>query len=84
MLYPTHPNSAPRHHEPIFRPADFSYCAIFNVLGVPVTQVPLGLDSKGMPIGVQVVGGMFSDLLTIRVAQEIHNAFGGWIPPCEV
>jgi len=84
LLYPTHPSSAPRHYEPMFKPSDFSYCAIFNVLGVPVTQVPLGLDTNGMPIGVQVVGGMFSDLLTIRIAQEIHEAFGGWVPPCQV
>ena len=82
MLYPTHPSPAPRHNHPMFRPADFSYCAIFNVLGVPVTQVPLGLSSNGLPLGVQVIGGLFSDLLTIRIAQEIQEAFGGWIPPC--
>lgn len=66
----------------MFRPADFSYTAIFNVLGVPVTQVPLGLGSDGLPLGVQVVGGMFNDLLTIEVAKECEAALGGWIPPC--
>ncbi|ODM87466.1 Fatty-acid amide hydrolase 2 [Orchesella cincta] len=53
----------------------------FNVLGVPVTQVPLGLGSKGLPLGVQIVGGMHSDHITISVAQELERAFGGWVQP---
>jgi fatty acid amide hydrolase 2 len=82
LLYPSHTGPAPRHFRPMFRPADFSYCAIFNVLGVPATQVPLGLGSDGLPLGVQIVGGMFSDHLTLTIAQELGQAFGGWIPPC--
>lgn len=25
MLYPTHPNMAPKHHHPLFKPFDFGY-----------------------------------------------------------
>ena len=25
LLYPTHPNVAPKHHHPLFRPFDFAY-----------------------------------------------------------
>ncbi|ODM88194.1 Fatty-acid amide hydrolase 2 [Orchesella cincta] len=78
QYFVSHP--APRHYVPLFRPADFSYCAVFNVL-VPVTQVPLGLGSKGLPLGVQVVGGMHSDHITISVAEELERAFGGWVQP---
>ncbi|ODM86874.1 Fatty-acid amide hydrolase 2, partial [Orchesella cincta] len=81
LLYPSFPSPAPRHYVSLFRPADFSYCAVFNVLGVPVTQVPLGLGSKGLPLGVQVVGGMHSDHITISVAEELERAFGGWVQP---
>ncbi|ODM88927.1 Fatty-acid amide hydrolase 2 [Orchesella cincta] len=81
LLYPSFPSPAPRHYVPLFRPADFSYCAVFNVLGVPVTQVPLGLGSKGLPLGVQIVGGMHSDHITISVAEELERAFGGWVQP---
>lgn len=28
--------------------------AIFNIFGFPITQVPLGLGSWGVPLGVQV------------------------------
>lgn len=41
----------------------------------------MGLGSKGLPIGVQVVGGINSDHLTIKVAEELEAAFGGWVPP---
>lgn len=81
LLYPSFPSPAPRHYVPMFRPADFSYCAIFNVLGVPVSQAPLGLGSKGLPLGVQIVGGMNSDYLTITCAEELERAFGGWVEP---
>ncbi|CAG7815292.1 unnamed protein product [Allacma fusca] len=81
MLYHPFPYTAPRHHRPMFRPADFAYTAIFNILGVPVTQVPLGLDADGLPLGIQVVGGMFSDHLCLSIAEELEEGFGGWVPP---
>jgi len=65
------------------RPADFSYSAIFNVLGVPVAQVPLGLSSSGLPLGVQIIGGMFNDLLLMKLAEDVAEGFGGWVPPCD-
>lgn len=82
LLYPTHPTTAPRHHKPMARPTDFSYSAIFNIVGVPVVQVPLGLSSDGLPVGLQIVGGMFNDLLLMKLAEDIQEGFGGWIPPC--
>jgi fatty acid amide hydrolase 2 len=55
---------------------------IFNVLGLPVTQVPLGLSKSGLPIGLQIVSGPFNDHLSIGVAEELEKTFGGWVPPC--
>ncbi len=40
-----------------------------------------GLNSVGVPLGVQVVGGLYNDHLTIGVAEEIERAFGGWTNP---
>jgi fatty acid amide hydrolase 2 len=48
---------------------------------MPVTQVPLGLDPRGLPLGVQVAGSNARDHVTIRVAQELERAMGGWVPP---
>ena len=81
LLYPPYPSVAPRHGEPLRPPLKFTYTALWNALGLPVTQVPLGLDSRGLPLGVQVVTAPGHDHLAIAVALELERAFGGWCPP---
>ncbi|KAF4519619.1 hypothetical protein B566_EDAN003786 [Ephemera danica] len=81
FLYPTHPTPAPFHNEPIFKAFNFSYTAIFNVLGLPATACPLGLSSEGLPLGIQVIGALNQDHLTLAMAVELEKAFGGWVPP---
>lgn len=81
LLYPPFPSPAPRHYEPLARPFWFVYTAIFNVLELPVTQVPLGLNDHGLPLGVQVAAAHGNDHLTMAVAIELERAFGGWVPP---
>jgi fatty acid amide hydrolase 2 len=54
---------------------------VFNLSGVPVTQVPLGLNGDGLPLGVQVVAGPGNDHVSIAVALELERVFGGWVPP---
>jgi fatty acid amide hydrolase 2 len=63
---------------------NFAYAAIFNVLGLPVTQCPLGLGRLGVPMGIQVVAGLYNDHLTLAVAKEIEKAFGGWVCPSKI
>jgi fatty acid amide hydrolase 2 len=81
MLYPSYPTVAPKHHRPLLPPFQWVYTAILNALELPSTQVPLGLGSQGLPLGVQVVGRHGSDHLTIAVALELERGFGGWVPP---
>lgn len=81
LLYPPYTRAAPRHNWPMSTPFDFAYCGIFNVLGFPVTQVPLGLNRRGLPLGVQVVGTPGNDAMTIAVAQALERQFGGWVLP---
>ncbi|KAF7706593.1 hypothetical protein HF521_019847 [Silurus meridionalis] len=81
LLYPSHPLLAPKHHHPLFTVFNFSYTGIFNALGLPVTQCPLGLSVEGLPLGVQVVGGKLQDRLTLAVALYLEKAFGGWRNP---
>jgi len=81
MLYPPYARTAPKHHHPLLRPFEWVYTAILNVMQLPVTQVPLGLDSRGLPLGVQVAAAHGNDHLTIAVAEELERAFGGWTPP---
>ena len=81
LLYPTHPRPAPRHASPLLRPFDWTYTAIFNVMELPVTQVPLGLSRAGLPLGVQVVANHGNDHVTIAVACALERDHGGWVAP---
>lgn len=83
LLYPSHPLVTPRHNEPIFTPINHTYTSLFNSLGFPVTQCPLGLTKEGLPLGIQVVAAPAHDHLTLAVAVEIERKFGGWHPPGE-
>jgi len=81
LLFPSHPYPAPPHDKPLYRPFNWVYTAILNVMEIPVTQTPLGLDRDGIPLGVQVAATHGNDHLTVAVALELEKAFGGWTPP---
>jgi fatty acid amide hydrolase 2 len=81
LLHPPFPRVAPRHGGTIGRPWVLANAAVFNLTGMPVTQVPLGLGKKGLPTGVQVVGRRDHDHVTIAVALELERALGGWVQP---
>lgn len=81
MLFPPYPAVAPRHYWAQGRLIDWLYTAIFNVTELAVTQVPLGLDKNGLPLGVQVVAGHGQDHLSLAVALELERRLGGWQPP---
>ncbi|PRP91227.1 Acylamidase [Enhygromyxa salina] len=81
LLFPTHPRPAPRHYAPLLRPLDFDYTGIFNIMELPVTQVPMGLSRAGLPLGLQVVGGAGRDHVTIATACALEREHGGWVRP---
>lgn len=81
LLLPTFTRPAPRHGEALATPLDFVFTAALNIAWLPVTQVPLGLDRDGLPLGVQVAAARGADHRTIAVALELERAFGGWTPP---
>jgi fatty acid amide hydrolase 2 len=84
-LYPPFTRTAPRHGEPVWDVVrlvmPFAYTGIINILGFPATEVPLGLDGKGLPLGVQVISKPHADHVTIAVAMELERELGGWTPP---
>jgi fatty acid amide hydrolase 2 len=81
MLYPTYTMPAPRHGAPMWRPIDWAYTAVINVMELPSTAVPLGLDGDGVPLGCQVLAGNGQDHRSVAVALELERALGGWVPP---
>ena len=81
LLHPAHPRVAPRHRSTVGRLWLLTPAAVFNLAGVPVTEVPLGRSPRGLPLGVQVAAGPGRDHVSIAVALELERVFGGWQPP---
>jgi fatty acid amide hydrolase 2 len=84
ILYPSYTRVAPFHRNPLLTPLDFIYTAVLNVMELPVTQVPLGLNRSGVPLGIQVAGPWGKDHVPIAVAQFLETTLGGWVPPSNV
>jgi len=67
------------------QPVDYldawSYCAWFNLLGMPAATVPVSRSPEGLPIGVQVAARPWEEGLVLEVAKIIEEACGGVGPP---
>ena len=58
-----------------------AWAAIATLTGLPATVAPIGHDERGLPIGVQIIGGYLDDRTTIAFAGLIEREFGGFTPP---
>nr|CAD7439053.1 unnamed protein product [Timema bartmani] len=81
FLYPTATHCAPFHREMYHRILNVTLTIPCSALGLPATNCPVGLNDKGLPVGIQVIAGPCQDRLCLALAKEIETAFGGWIPP---
>jgi amidase len=48
---------------------------------LPASVAPIGMSNEGLPIGVQIVGPLYGDRLTIEVAGLIEQAGHSFVPP---
>ena len=46
-----------------------------NVAGLPAISIPAGKDGNGLPIGMQLIGGRFSEAALLRCAHSLETAF---------
>ena len=82
LIMPSYPEHVPKHGTTIPKNANISYFTILNLLEVPATQVPIGLDKEnGTPLGIQVATSAFNDHVSIETAVHLERLFGGWVPP---
>jgi len=82
LIYPSFPSEAPFHNQALFtNPLDWIvYFGILNSIGLPSTQIPLGLTRKSqMPVGVQLVANRYCDMLTLRLAELLEREYAGWV-----
>ena len=52
------------------------YTISINLAGLPGISVPCGTDSKGLPIGMQLIGDCFKEKTLIRAAYTIRSRGG--------
>ncbi|MDJ0509164.1 MAG: amidase [Crocosphaera sp.] len=50
-----------------------AYTSLFNLTGYPVVVIPLTLSSKGLPIGIQLVGNYGKDEKLLNIANQISK-----------
>ena len=72
ILEPVAPTTAPKLGESLADPIQMYlgdiYTISVNLAGLPGISVPCGTDSKGLPIGVQLIGDCFSEKKLIQTA----------------
>jgi amidase len=57
------------------------WAGLTGVSFLPSTVIPTGLNPQGLPIGVQIVGPEYGDLMTIEVAKQLEAAGFQFTPP---
>ena len=45
----------------------------FNLTGQPAASVPCGFDSRGLPVGLHIVGRAYDDALVLRAARAFEQ-----------
>jgi amidase len=57
------------------------HASLATFTGQPATTFPVGLNSAGLPIGLQAIGPYLEDLTPIRLASLFEREFGGVVRP---
>ncbi len=80
LLTPTAPSAAFAQGEKMDDPVTMYLNDVFtvpaNMAGVPGLSVPAGLDSQGLPLGLQVLGRSFDEETVFAVGAAIERAAG--------
>ena len=78
ILAPAAPSTAPRLGQSLGDPLKMYlgdiYTISVNLAGLPGISLPCGLDSKGLPIGLQLIGDCFKEKSIIRAAYAYEKA----------
>lgn len=78
ILGPTAPSTAPKLGESLADPLKMYlgdiYTVSVNLTGLPAISLPCGTDSKGLPIGMQLIGKHFGEKEIIRAAYSFEQS----------
>ena len=80
ILGPVAPTTVPMLGESLTDPVKMYlgdiYTVSVNLAGLPGLSIPCGLDKKGLPIGLQLIGDCFNEKKLIRTAYAYEQARG--------
>ena len=80
ILGPVAPTTAPKLGESLADPIQMYlgdiYTIAVNLAGLPGISLPCGKDSKGLPIGLQLIGDCFQEKKLIQTAYTYEKARG--------
>lgn len=80
ILGPAAPTTAPKLGSSLSDPIKMYlgdiYTISVNLAGLPGISLPCGLDSKGLPIGLQLIGDCFEEKKIIRAAYAFEQTRG--------
>ena len=83
ILEPVAPTTAPKIGESLSDPIQMYlgdiYTISINLAGLPGLSIPCGRDSKGLPIGMQLIGDCFKEKNLIRAAYTYEKARGAFV-----
>ncbi len=78
ILTPTAPSAAfaigENEDDPIKMYLNDIFTVTANLAGLPAISVPGGLDSQGLPLGLQIIGKAWDEETVLRVGGVIENA----------
>lgn len=82
ILGPVAPTTAPKLGESLLDPIKMYlgdiYTVSVNLAGLPGMSIPCGVDAKGLPIGLQLIGDCFKEKNIIRAAYAYEQARGAF------
>lgn len=85
ILAPAAPYTAPKLGESLKDPLAMYlgdiYTVAANLCGLPALSLPCGIDSKGMPVGFQMIGNCFGENRLIQAALQYEKARGEFPTP---
>ncbi len=77
ILGPVAPTTAPKLGESLSNPIQMYLSDIYtisvNLAGLPGISVPCGFDSKGLPIGLQLIGNQFEEKKLLKLAYTFEQ-----------
>ncbi len=80
ILAPTTPTGAfgvgEKADDPVSMYLNDVFTVPANLAGLPAISVPAGLDSQGLPLGLQLIGKHFDEATLFRAASAIESAAG--------